>query len=161
MIVAIMADSHDNLTLIGRGLERFRAEGAETLIHAGDYISPFAVREILKFGGPVEGCFGNNDGERAGIREIWPRVDDPPKTLSLGGRRILLVHDLEKTPPDLLKRADVVVFGHTHKPAVERVRLDDRERLHINPGETGGWLYGRATAALLDTGTLEAHILEL
>ena len=51
------------------------------------------MKEILKFKGAAYGCFGNNDGEKAGIRKLWPAVADPPCELRLGGRRILLTHD--------------------------------------------------------------------
>ena len=156
MKIGIMADSHDNIPAIKRALERLGAEGAACLIHAGDFIAPFAVREILKFDGPVLGCFGNNDGERQGIRKTFPDVREAPAMLSLGGRSILLVHDAAEATPDLLSRADVMIFAHTHKPLVESV---DR-CLRINPGETGGWLHGSHTVAMLDTDTLEARILE-
>jgi len=156
MKIGIMADSHDNLPAIRRALERLSAEGAASLIHAGDFIAPFAVREILKFDGPVFGCFGNNDGERRGIRKIFPDVREAPAMLSLGGCSILLVHDAAEATPDSLSRADVMICGHTHEPLVESA---DR-CLRINPGETGGWLHGSHTVAMLDTDTLEARILE-
>jgi len=161
MKLGIMADSHDNVPMIRRALEGFQAEDAECLLHAGDFIAPFAVREILKFSGPVHGCFGNNDGERAGIRAIWPQVAEPPWRIELGGRKILLVHDPEKAPDDLKAWADVMVCGHTHKALVESATAGADDLLLVNPGETGGWLYGRRTVALLETTTLEARILEL
>ena len=161
MKIGIMADSHDNLPLIRRAIERLQGEGAECLIHAGDFIAPFAVREILKFKGAVRGCFGNNDGERAGIRKLWPEVADPPCRLSLGGRNVLLVHDVAQAGTEDLAWAEVFVSGHTHEPSVEKVRDEAGERLWINPGESGGWLSGSPTVVLLDTNTLEARILEL
>ena len=118
MKIGVMSDSHDNLPLIRRALERFEAEGVECLIHAGDFVAPFAVKEILKFKGAAHGCFGNNDGEKAGIRKLWPAVAYPPCELRLGGRRILLTHDEASLArvPELLRRAEVVIVGHTHKP---------------------------------------------
>ena len=50
----------------------------------------------------------------------------------------------------------MVVCGHTHRPGI----LGEGP-LVINPGECGGWVNGRATAALLDTATLEHEIIEL
>ena len=163
MRIGLMADSHDNLPMIRKALQRLQAEGAKTLVHAGDFIAPFAVREILKFNGPVLGCFGNNDGERAGIRKLWPGVADPPCTLELGGRILLLTHDPAalKTASKNLARADVVVSAHTHTPLIEAGLEGEGDFLHVNPGETGAWLSHRATVALLDTETLEANILEL
>ena len=157
MKIGIMADSHDNLPVIRRALELFRDEGAECVVHAGDFIAPFAVHEILKFDGAVMGCFGNNDGERDGILKVWPEIVNPPRTLELGGRRILLTHDLNQPYADLLESADLLVCGHTHEPAIS----DVNGKLCINPGETGGWLHDRSTVAMLDTETLEARIMEL
>jgi len=161
MKIGIMSDSHDNVPMIRRAVERLQKEGAECLIHAGDFVAPFAVREILKFRGAVYGCFGNNDGEKAGIRKLWPEVADPPRMLTLGGRRILLIHDLDslEAMPDEGRKADVVIFGHTHEPALEPGRKAGS--LRVNPGEAGGWLSGKPTVAMLDTDTLQAKILEL
>lgn len=161
MKIGIMADSHDNLPMIRRAVEQFRAKQVECLIHAGDFVAPFAVREVLKFDGPVYGCFGNNDGERGGIAGLCAEIADAPRVLSLGGRNILLAHDDAQVEAARLGRADIVVTGHTHKAVVERESNTAGERLRVNPGECGGWLFGRPTVALLDTETLEARILEL
>ena len=153
----VMSDSHDTLPMIRRALEVFKSAGAECVVHAGDFIAPFAVREILKFPGPVHGCFGNNDGEKAGIRKLWPAVAEPPVRLTFGGRRLLLAHAPVDAPggPDA---PEVVISGHTHQLLVER---KPGGPLLLNPGETGGWLYGRATVAVLDTGTLDVRIIDL
>ncbi len=104
-----MADSHDNLPMIRLAIERLEAEGAECLLHAGDFIAPFAVQDILKFHGPVHGCFGNNDGEKQGITRIWPDVADPPRKLTLAGRIIILAHDEAVLETDEALPADVFI----------------------------------------------------
>ena len=175
MKIGVLSDSHDNLPNIRRALEVLRAAGAEALIHAGDFVAPFAVRELLKFGGGVYGVFGNNDGERAGIRKIWEQVYDPPHLFVLGGRRIGVMHERipsEKLPADL-RSAEVFIYGHTHTAAIAvlcrgiprpgRAHLSGEPggALFINPGEAGGWLTGQPTIAMLDTEKLEATLLEL
>lgn len=160
MKLGIMSDSHDNLPNIRRALEVFRAAGASAVIHAGDYGAPFAVREVLKFGGETYGVFGNNDGERDGIRKLWNQVHNPPHLFILGGRRIVVMHDLippENLPADMAG-AEVFVYGHTHRAAISR---EAGGALFINPGETGGWLTGEPTVAVLDTETMQAEILKL
>ena len=160
MKIGVMSDSHDNVPLIRRAVEALRAEGAECLVHAGDFVAPFAVKVILQFPGPTYGVFGNNDGERAGIRKLWPQVADPPQLLDLGGHRIVVMHDLiplDKLPADL-RSAAVFISGHTHAPVIEK---DAAGRLFLNPGETGGWLSGKSTVAVLDTETLDSRIVEL
>jgi predicted phosphodiesterase len=53
---------------------------------------------------------------------------------------------------------DVAIFGHTHKP---RVECDHLGRILINPGETSGWSFGRATVAMLDTHTRKTEVVDL
>ena len=52
---------------------------------------------------------------------------------------------------------DLVIYGHTHKPDIRKVR----NTLIVNPGEVGTWLYGKSTAALVDLNKMEAEIIEL
>jgi hypothetical protein len=50
-----------------------------------------------------------------------------------------------------------VVYGHTHKADVRKVK----DTIVINPGEVGTWLYGKSTVALLDLEKMEAEIVQL
>ncbi|MEW6357723.1 MAG: metallophosphoesterase [Planctomycetota bacterium] len=152
MRIGVMSDSHDNLPMIRKAIRLFTDEGVGAVLHAGDFIAPFAVKEIMKFKGTVAAVFGNNDGEKKGILKLGLDVADPPRTVALGGRRILLCH----ARPEGAQGADVVVFGHTHDVAVEK-----GAPLLLNPGECGGWLSGRCTVALLDLASLDVEIKEL
>ena len=156
MLIGVMSDSHDNLPNIRKAVELFASRGAEALIHAGDFVAPFAVKEILKFPGRAYGVFGNNDGEVNGIRALWRDVHRGPHLFELGGLKILAAHaeaDLVKASRD---DADVHIFGHNH-----RAEVRDGRPLVVNPGETGGWLTGSATCAVLDTYGPTAEILEI
>jgi hypothetical protein len=154
--IGIMSDSHDNLPNIRKALAVLKDAGAEALIHAGDIVAPFSVKEILKFDGPVYGVFGNNDGETAGIKKLWKTVNFSPFLLELGGLRILLAHDEADLDRASYDRVDVRIFGHNHKAEVREGRP-----LTVNPGEAGGWLSGRPTCAILDTEGPSARILEI
>jgi hypothetical protein len=156
MKIGIMSDSHDNLPNIRKVLALFAAEGCGALIHAGDFVAPFAVKEILAFAGPAYGVFGNNDGEKAGIMKLWQHVFCGPYLFELGGLRILVCHDETELARAPYERIDVRIFGHDHKAEVKEGRP-----LDINPGESGGWLYGKATCAVLDTAGPKAKILEI
>lgn len=156
MKIGILSDTHDNLPRIRAVVELLGAEGAEVLIHAGDFVAPFSVKELLKFPGEVYGVFGNNDGEIAGIKKAWRHVFHGPYLFELGGLRILVCHDeadLERAPYDDI---DIQVFGHNHRPEVREGRP-----LVVNPGEAGGWLTGKSTCALLDTDGPSAKIMEI
>ena len=154
--IGIISDSHDNLPNIRKALEVLKGRGAQVLIHSGDVIAPFSVRELLKFPGPVYGVFGNNDGEIAGIKKLWNHVFFGPYLFELGGLRILVCHDETELSRAPYENVDVRVYGHDHKAVIR-----EGKPLDINPGETGGWLYGKPTCAILDTDGPKAEILEI
>ncbi len=156
MLVGILSDTHDNLPMIRRALAFFEGAGVDCLIHAGDFVAPFALQEIVKHKGAVYAVFGNNDGERAGLRKVLADLSPGPRRFDLCGKVIVLVHDEARLKPSDRKGADVIVVGHTHKAEVRAGKP-----LVINPGEAGGWLTGEATVATLDTETLEARIVKL
>lgn len=153
MLLAVMADSHDNLPLVRRAVARARAAGATAIVHLGDIVAPFAARIVAESGVPVYAVFGNNDGERRVLAKELPGIVDPPRTLELDGRRLVLFH----APPETAPPCDAVLFGHTHKPSAQ---VRDGV-LRLNPGEAGGWLFGEPTMALLETGTLAYEFVRL
>ncbi|MBM4079867.1 MAG: YfcE family phosphodiesterase, partial [Planctomycetes bacterium] len=77
MKLGILSDSHDNLPFIAKALALFEREGVDCLVHAGDYVAPFAMRALLKFKGRVLGVFGNNDGEKVGLKKLCPVLVEP------------------------------------------------------------------------------------
>jgi len=157
MTIGILSDSHDNLPAIRQAVEFFNHEGADLVVHAGDFVAPFAVKELLKLRAPVIAVFGNNDGEKVGIRAALPQVAEPPLVTEIEGKKTVVTHDLAGTVNRIPEDADVVVHGHTHKSEIRR----DGDQLIINPGEVGGWLAGRRTVAVLDPSTLDCRIVEL
>jgi putative phosphoesterase len=145
MLVGILSDSHDRLSALDKVLEIFQEAGVDQILHGGDYIAPFALKGIRTTGLPMVGVYGNNDGEKKGLKSLCPGIHEPPHFVELKGVKILMVHSLDQLPEDLAG-AEVVIHGHTHK---EEVRTDENGILFINPGECCGWLTGRCTAALL------------
>ena len=175
MLIGILSDTHDNLPMIRRAVAYFEGAGADCLIHAGDFGAPFALKEVLKYKGAVYAVYGNNDGERAGLKKLLPDLSEGPRRVELCGKTIVIAHDETKLKPGDLAGADVVVVGHTHKVEIRRGTVplsgtvpsaNDRtgqslQPLVINPGEASGWLTGEATVAMLDTETLDARIVNL
>ena len=154
MKIGVISDTHDNLPAIAAALRYFASVGADILLHAGDYVAPFALKRLLQARLPVHGVFGNNDGERAGLTQLLPNLSDGPRRLELDGKKVCLVHDEKRLSHEDFEAADIVVIGHTHEPKVE-----SREgRLVVNPGECGGWLSGRCTVAVIHTETMAADI---
>ena len=157
MLVGVMADSHDHLERIDAALALFRDRGVHALIHAGDFVAPFALKRLLAFGGTIHAVFGNNDGERRGLAALMPDLADGPLFVELDDRRILVHHYLNWCRPEDIERADIVITGHTHEAGCRR----EDGKLFLNPGECCGWVTGRATVALLDTTGPSAEIVAL
>ena len=154
MILGVLADSHDNGPALETALEMAKSEGAQALLHAGDVIAPFSAKVLASCGLPLYVVYGNNDGEKAGLAKLID-IEEPPRLVELGGKKILLAHDVEKVTETEKTRADVLVVGHTHEAYSAPGGL-----FVLNPGECGGWLKGKKTFALLDLDSLEARIFE-
>jgi len=156
MLAGVMADSHDNIPLVRETLDRFREQGVDHIVHAGDIVAPFTLEVLLEPDIPFIGVLGNNDGETGGLTSMCSTLYEPPHIFELGGREIVLVHRRQDVPEDRAQEADVVIFGHNHRASIE-----EGPPLRLNPGEVGGWLHGNTTAALLDLDGLEAEIINL
>ncbi len=156
MIVGVMSDSHDNLLKIAAAATLFRERGAEAVLHAGDFVAPFAVRAVVRAGFPLVAVFGNCDGERRGMKKACNTLYRSPHRFDLGGRTIVLAHDPQDLESEVSEGADLLVHGHTHNPHVQ-----SGAPLVVNPGETGGWLTGRSTVALVDLATMKAQIVDI
>lgn len=160
-MVGILSDSHDNVLMIRQAVWIFNEAKCRLVIHAGDYVAPFSVREMEALRCPVKGVFGNCDGEREGLRRAFEslgEIEDGPFLFRFADLRFLVSHIHE---PQFLNQAsmpsDILVFGHTHKPLIEK----KNGTLLINPGETGGWLTGKSTVALFDPETQTVDIIPL
>ena len=179
-MIGILADSHDNLFALRRAIRLFNDAKCSLVIHAGDFVAPFAARELRDLACPVKGVFGNCDGEKPGLAKAFQEMGEiveAPLVFEHDGLRFLVSHlnapverylktrretggkglsSTGRTSRGCVSRAlfpdpsyDVLVFGHTHKAEVRR----EGGVVVVNPGEAGGWLHGRSTAALLRTGT--------
>jgi putative phosphoesterase len=160
-MVGILSDSHDNLTAVRRAVQMFKDAGCTLVIHAGDFVAPFAARELAAAGCPIKAVFGNCDGEKTGLKsavEPFGLVQEAPLTFESEGLRFAVVHlNAAAGPLAAGQKYDVVVFGHTHNPEVRK----SGKTLVVNPGETGGWTTGKSTVALFDPKTGRAEIVFL
>ena len=160
MRIGVFGDTHDRLPCIREAIARFTQADVAVICHTGDIISPFAARLLAPPNVPdgigVHCVYGNNDGERAGLAQVLPGIVKGPLRLTLGGRVVVLHHDLAALDEPDLTGAEVVITGHTHEVVNER----RAGRLILNPGECCGWLTGRCTAAILDLDALSAQIIE-
>jgi putative phosphoesterase len=162
MKVGVISDTHDRMPTFRRAVALFKRMKVEAVFHAGDYVAPFAAKLIAPdapamVGVPLHCVYGNNDGERKGLKAVLPNLVDGPLTVSLGGRTIVMHHFIDWLKPADIAPADVIITGHTHVVVNE---LRDG-KLYLNPGECCGWLYDKCTVAILDLATLKAEIIEV
>ncbi len=156
MLIGLLSDTHDNLPAVQRALDAFAERGVEALFHAGDFVAPFVLKVLLRAELPITGVFGNNDGARRSLSKLCDDLHQAPHTFRMAGRDIVLTHDPETLTPDLLAGKDVAICGHIHEPDVTGAGP-----LVVNPGEVGGWVTGRCTAAVLDLDRMEVELIEL
>jgi len=159
MKIGIISDTHDRLPTFRRAVALFERLGVEAIFHAGDLVAPFAAELISpsKVSVPVHSVYGNNDGEKAGLKRVLPNIVDGPLRVAVGGKTIVMHHWLERLTPRDLVGADVVITGHTHE-----VANDLRNGvLFLNPGECCGWVNDRCTIMLLDLETMKADVIDL
>ena len=157
MKIGILSDTHDNIPKIEKAVKFFNKNKVGFVLHAGDFVAPFAVAKLKNLSCDWLGIFGNNDGERKGLSGFSEgKIKDGPLRLELDNRKITLVHDIA-TINAKTEAADLIIFGHTHNTEV----LKQENKLIINPGECGGWLTGKSTIALVDLTSLSAKITEI
>jgi putative phosphoesterase len=152
MRVGLVADTHDHVIRIRESVSILNRAGVDLVVHAGDYCSPFAVREMEGLDAPLHGITGNNDGDlyqlQRAFAEIGARLESQWWETDLGGRRTLVMHE----PRGIADVAtggdyDLIVFAHTHERDERRLG----GTLVVNPGEVCGWLGGIGSLAIYDT----------
>lgn len=161
MRIGVFADSHDHLDNVRRTVAEFNRAKCDLVIFAGDFVSTFVTPPLRRLRCPLLACFGDNDGNKRGLRNgtsIVGTIGEPPFGYRApDGTRILVTHMLRHLK-GYADEFDVVVYSHTHKP---NLRWDRKGRLFLNPGETSGWTYRRPTIAILETLPLGATIVPL
>lgn len=162
MLVGLIADTHDRLPAIAELVRQMQAAGAGMILHAGDYCSPFALRAFEEAHVSLAGVFGRNDGDPQGLvtraqSAFGVELFESPHSFEIGGRRILLVHDIGDVNKRSISSHEIVIHGSTHQQEM-KTRGDT---LIVNPGEGCGWLYGTPSAALLELDSREVQFLTL
>jgi uncharacterized protein len=120
--VGVISDTH--------GLMRPEAlkalRGCDLILHAGD-IGSSSVLDALETLAPVTAIRGNND------TDAWAK--HIPETIELRVERtnIHMLHSVKDLDVDAAGDANVIVSGHSHRPAIER----RDEVLYLNPGSAG------------------------
>jgi putative phosphoesterase len=160
-----MGDTHDNLSMIDKAIERLNREKVELVLHTGDYVSGFVIPRFKALNARLIGVFGNNDGDRERLRSKFGENSNLEIRGSFGevvagSVKVALLHGVDGALLNALIEGgcfDVVVYGHTHRAEIRK----EERTLVINPGEVCGYVNGKTTVAVLDTTRSEARIVEL
>ena len=129
MRLGVIADTHGLL----RPAVFDAFANVDRILHAGD-VGPDDLLVELEALAPVTAVFGNTDG--FDIRRRCPRVAQ----LELDGFSVTVTHGDQfgsPTPAALHTQfpdADIIVYGHTHRPLLELV---DKTVTVMNPGSAG------------------------
>ena len=162
MRIGLLADSHDRVPAIAAFLKQMQEAGIGMVLHAGDFCAPFALDPFEAAQITMAGVFGKNDADPASLRTralagIGMELFESPHSFDLGGKRILLVHDLADIPERSVESHDIVVHGHSHRQEMKH----RGETLIVNPGESCGWVHGIPCAAILDLDARSVEFLAL
>ena len=151
MLIGVISDTHDRVPMIEKAVELFNASEVRAVLHCGDFVSPFSLRPFEKLQKPFYAVFGNNDGEKSGIQDMFDQsgwvLNDRPCAIDFEGASIAMLHE-----PDMLgefvasDEYDLIVYGHTHEKYFDKIK----NSMVINPGEGCGWVSGEATIAFAD-----------
>ncbi|MGH7570406.1 MAG: metallophosphoesterase [Gemmatimonadota bacterium] len=160
MRVGLVSDSHDHVPRIREAVSLLNRFAVDVVLHAGDYCSPFAVKELGRLEAPLHGIWGNNDGDvyrlTQAFAEIGARMEWQWWETRIDRRRILMMHEPRGVDAVAMTGDyDLVLYGHTHE---RDERTVGRTRI-VNPGELCGWLGGVPSFAVYDTasGEVEFH----
>jgi len=144
MRLGLIADTHGKVR--AEVHEVFRK--VDLILHAGD-LGGADVLEELELLAPVAAVYGNVDS--AIMKRRLPRV----ARLEVDDLRFVVTHgdQLNSREPEALKEAfpdaDVIVFGHTHRPLIKN--LPDFSVV-INPGAAGpGRFHLKPSVVILET----------
>ncbi len=160
--IGVMSDTHDRVPAITNLLERLSDKGVSIVMHAGDYCSPFSLAPFHERGMALLGVFGRNDGDRETLaayaaRGMGTEIYESPHSFEVGGKRILLVHDLAEVSSRSIESHDFVIHGSSHLQVHKKVG----KTVLVNPGEACGWIHGKCTVSILDLDTGEVEDLTL
>ncbi len=123
MRIGIISDTHGLL----RPEALVALQGVDQIVHAGD-VGRQEILSALREIAPLCVVRGNVDVE------AWSSALPETETLIVGRTRIHVLHDLATLAVDpVAERIDVVIYGHSHQPTVER----RGPVLYLNPGSAG------------------------
>lgn len=144
-VIVVLSDTHRGT---GTGLEGRAAEAvsrAERVIHAGDFTTAAVLEAHRDTASRLDAVYGNRDD--AAVRDAL----SAERRFTVGGVAVALTHRREGGETGLAmwgraRDADLVISGHTHRPAVS----ETEDVVLLNPGSHAQPRGGPATHAELE-----------
>jgi len=163
MLVAVMSDSHDNIWNLRKAVKIIKDRQAGLLIHCGDFIAPFMLKELDVAGIPVHGVFGNNDGDQYMLTKMSLSMLNNITLHGVSGQvdtegfTIGFTHYAEMGDGLVFAgNCRLVCFGHSHEHEIRKVG----HVTLLNPGEIMG-KEGSPGFCFVDTKTANIERVEL
>lgn len=160
MKVGIISDTHDAFDRTRFAVELLKSEGADLLVHCGDFINADIVAECSLL--PLYFVFGNNDCDS--VPSLRNAADEYNATclgwvgeFMADGKRIGVVHGhlTSDLRPLLKSQPDYLLSGHSH---IRRDWHEGKTR-RINPGAL--FRATEYTVALLDLAKDDVRFLPI
>lgn len=148
MKVAIISDLHDQLEYLEKCIQYCQANNIEAVLCCGDITKNESVERLQDFHVPVYSIRGNADLFDDEIVRDLEYIHYLGRTgeVILDNKKIGLCHEPFFITDLLPHGYDVIFYGHTHKPWLEKKEKTDI----INPGTLGG-ISTPSTFAVWDT----------
>ena len=141
MLIAVMSDSHDNIWNLQKALGIVKDEGAGMIIHCGDFVAPFMLKELEETGIPVHGVFGNNDGDQYLLTKFSLTVFSNITLYGIIGQVDIEGFTIGFTHQSIVAEGlaaggsyKMVCFGHSHEYLLKKIG----KTIYLNPGEIMG-----------------------
>jgi putative phosphoesterase len=143
MKIGIMSDSHRDTYHTQYFVDLLKEQGAQYLIHAGDFVDPMNVEILHQAKRPYVSVFGNNDAHLLGLQNDFNLFREP-HFFAIKEFTFKLMHLPHYLAP---YDEDIIIYGHTHDVTWDY----NNKTLLLNPGEI----------CARDTNKHEAIILEI
>ncbi len=174
MIIGVVSDTHDHVDIFGKVGAVFKERNVEMIVHCGDWCAPYSVALFTKVmqklcpNAPIQGVFGNNDGDIYRIimtleeQELQVAIQKDLLEITAEDKKIAVYHGTEEAIVQALIASgtyQTVMRGHNHVAHIEAVE----NVLHINPGTVSSYSNGtileKASVAIYDSAAHKAELI--
>lgn len=142
MKLGILSDTHNKLP----GKISIVFHNVDIIFHAGDIGEAYILKQLSDIA-PVHAVYGNTD--------LYSLASNLPSrvTLELEGLKFLIQHNIGQISrfyrklqdTELNHFPDVIIFGHTHHPIIQKVD----NTLFMNPGSAGSPRGGQPLSVII------------